>query len=68
MSNRFYIYFNDYIIDNIKYIIMEENNNIEINQNTHKNCEWADEYYIKGVYIFVKKPMLLRVDHYVNGV
>ena len=37
MSNRFYIYFNEYIIDNIKYIIMEENNNIEINQNTHKN-------------------------------
>lgn len=43
MSNKFYIYFNDYIIDSIKYIIMEENHNIEINNNTHKN------------YIYIKK-------------
>jgi hypothetical protein len=37
MSNKFYIYFNNYIIENIKIICFEENNNIEINNYSHKN-------------------------------
>jgi hypothetical protein len=67
MSNKFYIYFNNYIIENIKILCFEENNNIEINNYCHKNYIYKKKcglitYIFNG--FFKDNYFVISIDSY----